>query len=649
MLQYAPWAPFFFSGQRLKAEVLIHAAAHRDLSWSPEQELVFLQRSYGWIVHEPTPSYPPPLASGFFDIAYHCDCYQRGASNDVLLTALAAENPHYPDPLLYWGLSQVLPKSATKQSRQHSFRRLGQRLIDRYPGRADLLFQLVAAEGAFAVLKSLPDAALPASVYYTNTHCSLFHLQSLWAKGLYSALHQTYSHYALQRREFPSSDFLLRGYTILGRMERAAALFRAIHRRHHIQLQITTISNMLFAELGLEQLDLGHVQQLVADYRRLSRRPPGPVAAPPAWPLAVNERPLVAVVSADLRMHPVGRFWLPLARVLQQRFRLVHVALNTTDSDSIRDQLKQLSTAWHGFETGEDPLPCLLGLNPHLLLDLGGHTADNQPSLLNHRIAPVQATYLGFYGPSYGEHCDWWILDRAVAKRVSASYPGSEAIWALPGPSLCYDPLAHGLPPLEQLQYSEPDHPVFGSFNHTRKLTDACIARFAAVLHANPSATLLFRSHSFYDQAVRRWFLRQFVQAGAAAHQLQPIPYAPSPEDSLRDYGRTHLHLDSYPVCGTTTTLDALAMGVPVLTCPNHLYAGAISAALIEQAGFADWVVEDPHQLPLKAAELAATYRTAAARRELAAQIRRSPVCDTTAVPAMVADQLAAMLRAANL
>jgi predicted O-linked N-acetylglucosamine transferase (SPINDLY family) len=130
---------------------------------------------------------------------------------------------------------------------------------------------------------------------------------------------------------------------------------------------------------------------------------------------------------------------------------------------------------------------------------------------------------------------------------------------------------------------------------------------------------------------------------------LQPIPYAPSAAESLLDYGRTHLHLDSFPVCGTTTTLDAMAMGVPVLTCPNHLYAGAISAALIEQAGFDDWVVDDAAELPTRAAVLAERYKSAAARRELAAQVRRSPVCDTAATPAMFADQLTAMLRSARL
>jgi predicted O-linked N-acetylglucosamine transferase (SPINDLY family) len=202
---------------------------------------------------------------------------------------------------------------------------------------------------------------------------------------------------------------------------------------------------------------------------------------------------------------------------------------------------------------------------------------------------------------------------------------------------------------VEAIAYSEPDHPVIGSFNHTRKLTSVCIARFGQVLAAMPEAVLQFRSHSFYDPAVRRWFLQAFLDAGIAPHQLQPLPYAPSGKDALKDYGRIHLHLDSYPVSGTTTTLDALAMGIPVLTCPNHLYAGAITAAILENAGLGSMVCERSDELPQRARQLCAQYRTAKARRKLAKAVRRSAVCDVTATADVFAEQIGLMLKAASL
>ena len=440
----------------------------------------------------------------------------------------------------------------------------------------------------------------------------------------------------------------MRCYTIIGAIDRVDLLFRDIFRRHNAELQLVTLSNMIFTALGLEALDQTYIDQLIEQWRRLTRPP---LTLTPQQVkrncLVVKEQPSLVVLSADLRMHPVGRFWLPLAQQLATQFKLIHLGFNPHDQDPVRDQLKSCSAEWHLLETTAtaDIEAILTKTKPDFLLDLGGHTADNRPGLLNQRFAAVQATYLGFYGPTYAEQCDWWILDPAIARRVQHSYPGSESIWQLDAPSLCYNPIDHGLPAVDQIIYSEADHPIIGSFNHTRKLTSACIKRFGEILKASPDAVLQFRSHSFFDPNVRRWFLQQFIDSGIAAQQLQPLPYAPSGKDALKDYGRIHLHLDSYPVSGTTTTLDSLAMGIPVLTSPNHLYAGAISAAILEQAGLEFMICEDPNHLPHKAKELCARYRSAGARRELAQHVRNTAICDTKKTPKAFAKQLLKMLK----
>ena len=122
-------------------------------------------------------------------------------------------------------------------------------------------------------------------------------------------------------------------------------------------------------------------------------------------------------------------------------------------------------------------------------------------------------------------------------------------------------------------------------------------AAFWRHLAGEPDAVLQFRSHSFHDPAVRRRFLIRLQDMGIAAHQMQPLPYAPSSAAAMSDYGRIHLHFDTFPVSGTTTTLDSLAMGIPVLTSPTPYYAGTISASILEHAGLADHVCSDP-ELP---------------------------------------------------
>jgi hypothetical protein len=639
----------YLSGQRLEAEICLQASVLLGLPEAVlERELAVLSRSYGFapqpLAHSVASSHALSCGEDLFDL----EIQYQGAAVDVLALQCFIKNaPDYPDPLLLWATQHVFPTLTDRAKRRAALQRLGVLLLLKFPQRLDLLLALVAAEGATDVLRSLPEKSAPASCFYTHTPPAMQYLQSLWVKGRYSQLLIAYAHYQFQRRWFPTSDYMLRCYTMVGAIERVDRLFRAIAQRHRDELLPVTLSNMLFTALGLQQLDHAYLAQLVEQWRELTR----PVQLMPRRPLLVSERPLLFVVSADLRMHPVGRFWLPLAHALRQRFRLVHLGFNPHETDAVRDQLQQISDGWHLLDANDgDAIDGLLReQRPDLLLDLGGHTADNRPGLLNQRYAPVQATYLGFYGPSYGEQCDWWILDAAIARRVRHSYPGCESIWELNGPSLCYDPLAHGLPAVEAIVYSEADHPVIGSFNHTRKLTAACIERFGSVLQAMPQAVLQFRSHSFYDPAVRRWFLQKFLDAGIAPYQLQPLPYAASGAEALNDYGRIQLHLDSYPVSGTTTTLDALAMGIPVLTGPNHLYAGAISAAILEQVGLSEMVCERQEDLPLVAKRLCREYASAKARRGLAAKVRSSAVCDTIETPKMFAGQLGEMLRQASM
>ena len=113
----------------------------------------------------------------------------------------------------------------------------------------------------------------------------------------------------------------------------------------------------------------------------------------------------------------------------------------------------------------------------------------------------------------------------------------------------------------------------------------------------------------------------------------------------MLDYGRIHLHLDSSPVSGTTTTLDSLAMGIPVLTTPTPYYAGAISSSIMHYAGLGKYICPEPDQLPEYAQSLATEFKSIEARRNLAYKVRSSPICNVDLMPSMFVGQLKQMLR----
>ena len=640
-LDLQPWQQSFYKGQRLQAEVqLLGAAFLGELSLSQLKEgCALFQASFGMRdasdVLSPFQKFQAPLP------------LPADAKESINQYTAAAE---CPDALLLWALYRHLPSIEDIGSGKHllMLARTAQLLMKRFPLRPDLPYQLLMREPTGSLLKGAPKDVLRPGQWYSLKHSYLPQLQVAWVQGRYEAMWLGCLRSQIDGRYFPISDHHIRGFSIIGDADRCLWLFQQLYNYTPNEFQLGSISNLLFMALGCERLPQRFVTALTAHFDRVAQDAvpnlPSDVALP--QPLEVHERPLMVVVSSDLRNHPVGRFWLPIARQLRSRFRLIHVAGSPRDSDSIRTELQQLSDEWWPLEASEVSKTAtkIRTLAPSLLLDLGGHTADNFPELLSYRLATVQATYLGFYGPTYASCCDWWIVDQVLERWLANSYPGAEKLWSLPGPSLCYVPNLHGLPDLESIAYQEPNHLVFGSFNHTRKITRATQQRFGAVLSASPDAVLQFRSHSFSDPSVRRYFLQRFSDAGISPHQLQPLPYAPSSAEAMSDYGRIHLHLDSYPVSGTTTTLDSLAMGIPVLTSPTRYYAGAISAAILEHAGLADHICSEPTELPSHARWLAQRYRTARARKDLARQVRQSPIFDDQMMPLMFVDQLQQML-----
>ena len=639
------WEQAFYNGRRLQAEVAIHAARlRRNLDVTQAVEACRLvQRSYGVNVHG-------SLFTTF-------ERFQQNIGNtsdpkEALTQLLAYAD--LPDALMLWIIHYRLPQLIEPQDKILLLQRLAILLYLKFPARKDLSYHCLLNEPTGALLKGAPQSMLQPGDWYTQTHPYLPMLQVAWSQGRYEQMWLSVAAAQNDGRYFAISDHHIRALSVIGEASRCLELFRRIYEESSGEFTMGSISNLLFMSMGLEELPHEFLKRLNRHFDDLAQKMLGPmeseqvhIAEPISQRLTINERPLLVVVSSDLRNHPVGRFWLPIARKLKSHFQVISVAGHPRDYDPIRDELRQLSDEWWPLEASEVPQMAsrICQQQPDLLLDLGGHTADNYPAFLSKRLATVQATYLGFFGPTYARCCDWWIVDQALMQWISSSYPGSEPLWPLPGPSLCYLPQLHDLSVVESIRYSEPQHPVLGSFNHTRKLTTSTVQRYGAILHDIPEAVMQFRSHSFHDPAVRRRFLIRFQDAGVIPHQLQPLPYASSASEAMADYGRIHLHLDSHPVSGTTTTLDSLAMGIPVLTCPTPYYAGAISAALLKNAGLGDHICRDAGDLSSQARWLTDRYLSAASRRELAQKVRSSAVCDGDAMPRMFIEQLQLMLR----
>ena len=373
--------------------------------------------------------------------------------------------------------------------------------------------------------------------------------------------------------------------------------------------------------------------QHLADARRF-----GALAARQARPFTTWANPRqpdkclrIGLLSADLRTHPVGFFLesvlAALARQAAGRIE-IHAYANHRADDALSQRLRAHCQGWRPVADQDD---ATLASTIHadgidLLIDLSGHTHQNRLPVLAWRPAPVQLSWLGYCASTGVAAVDALIVDPWIAP------PGAEAGFAepllrLPETFLCFTPPAFDLPvvPLPALAGGGVR---FACFNHLAKLNDAVLALWSRILHAVPGSSLVLQSAPLQDAAVRQSVLDRFARHGIGADRLRLQP-AQSRADYLAAYAQVDIALDPFPYPGGTTSLEALWMGVPVLTWPGDTTLSRQGLSILQNLGLADWVAQGADDYLARAVQHAGDLAALSALRQgLRDRLLASPLCD---------------------
>jgi predicted O-linked N-acetylglucosamine transferase (SPINDLY family) len=124
----------------------------------------------------------------------------------------------------------------------------------------------------------------------------------------------------------------------------------------------------------------------------------------------------------------------------------------------------------------------------------------------------------------------------------------------------------------------------------------------------------------------REELLAQFAAHGIAADRVELLAQM-SYSDYLAAYHRIDIALDPFPHNGATTTLDALHMGVPVLSLAGKTPAGRLGESILTTAGLADWIARSGEEFVMHAALRTRDLATLASlRTALRARLMNSPL-----------------------
>jgi predicted O-linked N-acetylglucosamine transferase (SPINDLY family) len=369
--------------------------------------------------------------------------------------------------------------------------------------------------------------------------------------------------------------------------------------------------------------------ELLERHLRWARRHAPPSAAPPPRTVPDPARRLrIGYVSADLARHPVGFFLLP-ALLGRDPLTIETVCYSgRAEGDAMTARLAAAADRWVETASLSDAALAerVRADAVDILVDLSGHTGGHRLAVFAARPAPVQATWMGYPGTTGLAQIDHLIADpvqvppgeeRWYVERIARLEPGYVA----------YAP-PEDAPAVAPLPAARTGRLTFGSLNNLAKINPGVLALWAEVLKAVPGARLLLAWQSLGDPKVQARLRTMAAAAGIAGDRLILRPGA-APADFLGLYGEIDLALDPFPYSGGLTTLEALWMGVPVVTWPGERFAGRHAASHLGQAGLADWIVASPAAYVARAVAAAADLPgLARLRAGLRARLSASPLLD---------------------
>jgi protein O-GlcNAc transferase len=341
----------------------------------------------------------------------------------------------------------------------------------------------------------------------------------------------------------------------------------------------------------------------------------------------------IGYVSPDFRQHSVAYFLEPLLRGHDRQQVEVFCYAEVARPDSVTAHLQELADHWLvTVGTSDQALAERIRTDRiDILVDVAGHTAGNRLLVFARKPAPVQVTWLGYPNTTGLKAIDYRLVDAVTDPAGEADACASESLVRLEGGFLCYGALTDApeptLPPCLRTGTI-----TFGSFNNPAKVSAATFDAWAKLLSRLPQAGLLLKGIPFADAATRALFLARFDERGVAAERVDLMGSVPSATEHLALYHRMDIALDPFPFNGTTTTCEALWMGVPVITLRGHRHAGRVGASLLTQIGLTDLITNSIDEYVDFAVALASNPgRLDELRRTLRPRMAASPMRDERA------------------
>ena len=337
----------------------------------------------------------------------------------------------------------------------------------------------------------------------------------------------------------------------------------------------------------------------------------------------IGGRIRLGYLSPDFRHHPTSLLLgAMLARHDRSRFEIVVYDLSADDGSEVRQRVLAGADRVVAL-AGDDDVGAARRIaadGVDLLIDLGGYNDRARPGILARRPAHVQISWLSFMASTGAPWIDYVIADR-VALPDCARAHFSEACLRLPASFFPCDYAASPIQVGARAAYGLPaGKRLLAALHAPYKIDPEIFSVWLDLLRSHSDCMLLLIASR---PEVQRRFATLAESAGVGANRLVFLPRLPHAEHLAR-LACCDLALDTPQCNGGTSTADALAAGVPVLTLAGATLAQRMAASLVCAAGQEAMVAHSMAEYQAMAQDLLSDPARLSAQRERLAGARQS-------------------------
>ena len=338
----------------------------------------------------------------------------------------------------------------------------------------------------------------------------------------------------------------------------------------------------------------------------------------------------IGYISPDFRNHSVTFYFESLLDGHDRNKFEIYGYGNTEKPDESSERLIDKFDFYRDINKvgDEEVVKLIMADSIDILVDLAGHTGRNRLHILGFKPAPIQVSYLGYPGTTGMPQVDYRLTD-AIADTPDQQKYYTEKLVFLPNGFLCYNP-GEVTFKIKELPMLHSDYITFSCFNNIAKLGPVIIQIWVDILNSVPNSRLLLKFAEGKDSQVREYYYNLFAKHGLENPKERLVLSGwLSQANHFELYNNIDIALDTYPYNGTTTTCQALLMGVPVITLTGEHHASRVGLDILSRLDMQFFSAQSPEEYVKKAIALASNPESLAQiRATLRQRLAASPLCN---------------------